>query len=333
MNKTFLYEGNRRALLVVNPISGTRSKDGIEGEIRSKLAKGGITFDVVRTTAGGDAFRFASEAAEQGYGIVLVAGGDGTINEVASALRGTETPLGIIPLGSGNGLGRTLGIPQDVQRAAEIIAGGKVLDCDYGMVNDLPFFCTCGLGFDALVAARFAGMKRRGYISYLRSTLAEYLSYNPEPYGISIDGKVITEKALLVAVCNTSQYGNNVYIAPDATVTDGMLDITILHAGSPFSTALTGVGLLTGIVGKSRFVDTFRVKSATISRLSDGPVQIDGEPLSMGKVLDLNCVSSGLKIFVPGEPISFKPILTPAESFFNDLASNLRYVIGKRFGE
>lgn len=326
---TFSFEGSRRALLIVNPISGTRSKLGLEGMLRPRLAAGGMSFDVALTKGPGDGKTLAGQACREGYGLIIVAGGDGTINEVASALRGTDTPLGIIPLGSGNGLGRTLGIPQDAERAAEIIASGKILRCDNGLVNDRPFFCTCGLGFDATVAERFAGMKRRGYMSYLRSTLAEYLGYDPKPYGISIDGNIITEKAFLIAVCNTSQYGNNVYIAPDATVTDGMLDITVLHAGSPFSTALAGVGMLTGLVGKSKFVDTFRVRSARITRLDDGPVHIDGDPVRMGKKIDVCCEESTLNLFVPGEPIAFKPILTPAVSLFSDLASNLRYAISR----
>lgn len=327
------FEGSRRALLIVNPISGTRSKAGLDAVLRPRLAAGGMSFDMALTKGPGEGKLLADKARAEGYGMVLVAGGDGTINEVASALRGTDIPLGIIPLGSGNGLGRTIGIPQDIERAADIIAKGLILRCDNGLVNNRPFFCTCGMGFDATVAERFAGMKRRGYLSYLRSTMIEYLSYDPKPYAISIDGNIITEKAFLIAVCNTSQYGNNVYIAPDATVTDGMLDITVLHAVSPFLTALAGVRMLTGRVGKSRFVDTFRVKSARITRLDEGPVHIDGDPVKLGKVIDVSCEESTLNLFVPGDPMVFKPFLTPAAALFSDIAANLKYAIQRPVGE
>lgn len=183
--------------------------------------------DTAYTTGHGDATRLTTDAASKGYRAVIAAGGDGTVNEIATALCGTSTALGIIPVGSGNGLARHLGLPLDVTEAIEVIAKDNIIDCDYGTANGRPFFCTFGVGFDAAVSEKFAHQKRRGKLSYIKSAISEYVSYNPQTYTISANGQILTQKAFIVACCNASQYGNNAYIAPTASITDGLLDITI----------------------------------------------------------------------------------------------------------
>ena len=185
------------------------------------------------TEGPGHASELAAEAVATGTETVIAAGGDGTVNEIATALSHTRTAIGIIPLGSGNGLARTLGIPQDVDEALGVIAAGNIETCDRGMACGLPFYCTFGVGFDAEVSEKFASEKRRGRITYVRSVLQEFLEYQPQPYAISVGGRVITERAFLIAACNASQYGNNAYIAPKAELTDGLLDLVVIHEGSP----------------------------------------------------------------------------------------------------
>lgn len=308
-----------KALLIINPVAGTRSKQNVGKAVADALAKADVKLTVVTTKGAGDASRFAAEAVNKGYSTVISAGGDGTVNEIAGSLSHTETALGILPLGSGNGLARTLGIPQDITEALKIITTGHRLKCDRGIVNEKPFYCTFGIGLDATVSEKFASMKRRGRSTYIRSFLREFINYRSQPYAISIDGKVITEKALLIAVCNASQYGNNAYIAPKAKLSDGLLDITVVHSGSPVETALLGVDLMTGFIDRNTRIDTFQVKSAVITRLDDGPVHLDGEPLHMSRKLEISCDPRALTVYAPEKDFEFKPIVSPLRALINDM--------------
>ena len=161
---------------------------------------------------------------------------------------------------------------------------------------------------------------------YVKSVFREFLNYQPEPYALSIGGSVLTEKAFLIAVCNAPQYGNNAYIAPHAKLSDGMLDITVVHSGSPLSTVLVGVDLLTGYIDRNTLIDTFRVSAATITRLGCGPVHIDGEPMMMDDILDIKCRHKALRLFTPREQDSFKPIVTPIKEMLRDARLSLNHL-------
>lgn len=311
----------------MNPKSGTRSKEGLGECVAERLADCGISVGVAYTEGPGHAVELATEAVGKGTDIVISAGGDGTVNEIASVLSHTATSLGIIPLGSGNGFARSLGIPQDVGEALKIIGSGHSITCDRGIVNGHPFYCTSGIGFDAAVSEKFAKTKRRGRISYVKNVLLEFLKYQPEPYAIAIEGRVITERAFLIAICNASQYGNNAYIAPHAKLSDGMLDITVVHSGSPLSTVLVGVDLLTGYIDRNTLIDTFRVSAATITRLGCGPVHIDGEPMTLGTNLEISCDPSSLSVYAPEKEAEFKPIVSPLRAMIDDF----RYDVKAKF--
>ena len=161
---------SQRALLIINPISGTADKEGLDRYVRSRLGMRGINVDTAWTAGSGDATRLANNAVRAGYGSVIAAGGDGTINETAAALCHTGVALGIIPCGSGNGLARHIGIPLDINGAVNIIENGLTQDCDFGTVNGRPFFCTFGAGFDATVSEKFATDKQRGRMTYIKNT-------------------------------------------------------------------------------------------------------------------------------------------------------------------
>lgn len=308
-----------KARLIINPISGTRSKAGLDGYVRETLCPIGWDVEVVYTQCHGDATRLAAEAVELGYDAVLAAGGDGTINETAAALCGSPTILGIIPCGSGNGLARHLGIPIDVREGLKVILENHPMPIDYATVNERKFFCTFGVGFDAAVSAAFARKKTRGKLTYIQSTFETYAHYEPEYYTISANGKVLTKKAFLVAVCNASQYGNNAYIAPHAAIDDGLLDVTIIHAGNLFTTAIVGVDMLTGMIEKNVLIQTFRTPHLVIEREKKGVAHLDGEPMDIEQRLDIDCHHHALNVFTPRHVQSFKPIITPATSMLNDL--------------
>lgn len=314
------------ALMLINPISGTRDKKGICDLTASRMKAAGIDLDIAYTQHKGHGAELARNASGNGTDIVIVAGGDGTVNEVASALMHTDTALGIIPCGSGNGLARTLGIPMDFDGAIDVIARNLPCAIDCGIAEGLPFFCTFGVGFDAVVTEKFSAGKRRGKMQYVRSALLEYMNFTPDNYAMEIDGEIYTEEALLIAVCNTAQYGNNAYIAPRASLTDGLLDVTVIRNGSILHQAMAGIGLLSGQIDRNRYVDTFKAKKVKIIRLKDGPAQIDGEPLNLGRKISIECRPSCLKVLSDGTEPEFQPIITPVQAFFNDMISDLRYL-------
>jgi len=316
----------QKALLIVNPVSGTRSKRVIPDMLAAELRRCGCGLDVAETSGTGHANRLAKEARADGYGLIVTAGGDGTVNEAACALLNSGIALGIIPCGSGNGFARSVGIPQDFEAAVRIIGEHNVIRCDSGIVNGNPFFCTCGVGFDAEVSRRFAGEKRRGKMSYIKDAFLDYIRYRPKAYALSVDGEIITKEAFLIAVCNASQYGNNAYIAPQASLNDGMLDVTVVHSGSLLGTALAGIDLFTGYLDRNTLIDTFRVSKIKIARLEDGASHIDGEPADLGKVLDISCCPASIDVVARKEAENFKPIITPLKSIVDDMASDIKNV-------
>ena len=308
-----------KARLIINPISGTASKDGLDRLVIDTLSPLGWEIETTYTRAHGDATRLASEAVLAGCEAVFAAGGDGTVNEAAAALCGTPATLGIIPCGSGNGLARHLSIPVDIREGLRVISQCPRRPIDYATVNDRKFFCTCGVGFDAAVSAAFAEKKRRGPLTYLQSTFETYANYSPELYTITANGQRVTERAFLVAVCNASQYGNNAYIAPSATIDDGLLDVTIVHAGNAPSTALVGFDMLIGNIEHNMLVQTFRAHSLTIERTAPGVAHLDGEPLQLDSTLSITCHPGQLSVFAPDTDTPVKPFITPAAAMFADL--------------
>lgn len=319
-----------KLLLIINPISGVGSKETIENLVSSRLEPLGYKITTAYTCARGDATRLAQNAVNEGFYGVIAAGGDGTVNETANALCDTETALGIIPCGSGNGLARHLGIPLMPEKAIDIIAENNVIKSDYGTVNGKHFFCTFGVGFDAAVSSNFAKQRRRGKLAYVRSAIEEYIKFHPQVYTVSANGHVITEKAFLIAVCNASQYGNNAYIAPRASLTDGLLDITIIHAGTPLTEARAGVDMFTGVINSNTLIHTFRAPAAVIYRQSEGAAHLDGEPYTMDDTMDIKCHPGALRIFTPAKEIKFRPILTPLENLAKDIQTSITRVFSKK---
>lgn len=307
-----------KLLLIVNPASGTRSRLALIPKLCRRLEKSGFEVEASLTRGPGHATRLAADAVRRGFYGVVACGGDGTVNETARALCGTSTALGIIPTGSGNGLARHLEIPVDIASSIKVIAGNNITACDYGTANGKPFFCTFGVGFDAAVSERFARQKRRGLMMYLKSAVDEFVKYSPEEYTIEADGQVITEDAFLIVCCNASQYGNNAFIAPQASITDGLLDLTIVHSGNLITRALLGVDLLTGFIGKNALIHTIQTRSATIRRHGHGSSHIDGDPTQMPETIEITCHPGAIRIFTPTRSTRFRPIITPIRLAMRD---------------
>lgn len=320
---------HQKALLIINPISGTSRKNGLDEYVTRRLAAHGIEVEAHYTTCAGDATRLAREGIGRGIDMVLAAGGDGTVNETANALCDTDVTFGIIPCGSGNGLARHLNIPVDIKASLDIIAAGRSELCDHGIVNGRNFFCTFGMGFDAQVSHKFAQSKHRGKLTYISNTFRQYLHFKPDQYVLRANGKIVTEQAFVVAVCNASQYGNNAYIAPNASITDGLLDVTVIHYGNLLTTALVGLDLMSGLINHNYLIHTFRTPELTIERKDEGPVHIDGEPMMLGNRLEVRCHPSSLRILTPKADRPIRPLLTPIMSMMNEIGYTLRNLVTK----
>ena len=274
----------RRAIVVINPLSGRGRYDNqVEAHgalARNILASAGIEAEVRTTTAAGDARRFATEAAQAGCDLVVVWGGDGTINEAASALVHTSVALAIIPAGSGNGLAADLGIPFEPRAALELAAHGRTTAIDAGQVDQCYFFNIAGVGIDAVIAARFAerGLRRRGPLAYLQLSSAELLRYRAQRYDITLDGVLRAHDAMLLALANGRQYGNRVLIAPGARLDDGLLEVVIVEPLSMWGIASRLPALFRGTLRSGPGVTMQAARSIAVRAAGAIPYHVDGEP-------------------------------------------------------
>ena len=285
--------------VIINPVSGTTSKKHIPDLVDQYITSDQFEKQFFFTEYGGHAFELATKAVKEKADYVIAVGGDGTVNEVARALVNSSSILGIVPMGSGNGLARDLAIPMDSRKALEVILGRNIRTIDYCKANNRIFFCTCGVGFDASVSERFAKRKHRGPLSYMRSILTEYLQFKPDTYEIMFENEVLSRKAFLVTCANASQYGNNVYIAPQADMTDGMMDVAILSPFSPLDIGNLVVQMFTKQMTKNRKIQYYRSKKLSLRRAKPGIVHIDGEPVYMDSVISLEVFHDGLNVIVP----------------------------------
>ena len=292
----------KKIVFVINPISGTQGKEQILAWVNEKLDREKYDMEVVYTEYAGHAVKIAAQkAAEKAFAVVAI-GGDGTINEIARSLVHTDTALGIIPCGSGNGLARHLQIPLDPKKAVDIINGGRLEVIDYGKINGIPFFCTCGVGFDAFVSLKFSQAGKRGPLTYLEQTLLESLKYRPEVYELEMDGNASTRyRAFLIACGNASQYGNNAYITPRATLDDGLLDVTILEPFTVLDVPSLSFQLFNKTIDQNSRIKTFQCKSLRIHRSKPGVVHFDGDPMMAGEDIEVSIVQRELKVIVPCE--------------------------------
>ena len=289
----------RKILAIINPVSGIRSKDKIPRLIETAVDHERNDVSIIMTEYAGHAHELAQMAVNDHFDIVVAIGGDGTVNETGSALCGTDTALAIVPCGSGNGLARHLRISMNASRALQVLNNGVVGQFDYCTVNGKPFFCVCGMGFDAAVSNKFANEGTRGFITYIKTALTEYINYKPQAYKIDIDDKSMTDKAFVIACCNAAQYGNNAYIAPRATMQDGLIDVTVMHPFSPAASPLIGARLFLRQLGHDNHVSIYRGTHVVIERRHDDVIHIDGDPLMMPARVVIKNVSKGIKILVP----------------------------------
>ena len=286
-------------LFIINPISGGRGKLRIPDFIDQYLDKEKFSPNFVFSEYVGHAGELADEAATKNFDVIVAAGGDGTINEVASKVLKHKKILGILPLGSGNGLARFLRISKNLRYALSLINNFNVDEIDTAEFNTKCFFNLAGMGFDAHLSAVFSKDKKRGLSGYVKLGFKEVFNYKAQTYLLNIDGVAYTRKAFAISIANSSQYGNDVYIAPNASVKDGLLDVCIIKPFPIIKLPLLGYVMLRGKAETSDMIEIIKGKNIKITREKAGAVHVDGEPLQMGTEIEAVIKPLSLKVIVP----------------------------------
>jgi diacylglycerol kinase (ATP) len=287
----------RKALFIINPVAGGKAKAHVPQLIDQHINKEVIEPTIVFTEEAGHAHWIAEEA-KSTYHYIIAVGGDGTINEVASAVVGSEAALGILPFGSGNGLSRFLNVPMDTAKAIQAINNHHIEVIDAAQLNGQWFFNMAGMGFDAHISQVFAQKSKRGFITYFKSAVQEIINYKSQQYQITVDGKEYSRNAFMLSFANSSQYGNNAHVSPHASVQDGLLDVCVIKPFPLYRFPEMGLRMFNRTADKSKYVEIIRGKHISISRHSAGPIHLDGEPHTIGPNAEINVVPLSLKIIV-----------------------------------
>ena len=289
----------RKYLTIINPNSGTSRKTSIPELAYNILSENGSELYFVYTNEQGHVAQIIDDVAGQGFDVVIGVGGDGTINEVADAVRPTDMTMGIIPMGSGNGLARSLDIPMDPEAALEVIRKGYIKRIDCCEANGVPFFVTFGVGFDAQVTASYDQKSFRGPLSYVLSTVDQFIKHKSSLYRLHLNGEVIEQKAFLVTCANADQYGNNAIIAPEAELDDGLFDVVVIHNMSLLKAPQVAINLFTKNINESASIDIYRTDHLIIEREDADYAQVDGELLELGRRIEISIQKQQLPILVP----------------------------------
>ncbi|HXU25610.1 MAG TPA: YegS/Rv2252/BmrU family lipid kinase [Bacteroidia bacterium] len=286
---------DKRIAFVVNPNSGPKKKENIVDVIEKNMS-GKTPFDILVWEDKNNFEEIRSQITSGKYTTVVAVGGDGTVNEVAKNVANTNIVLGIIPRGSGNGLARTLGIPQNAVDAVKRVETGTVKTIDHGFINGKFFSCAAGIGFDAHICQLFAHSKTRGLLSYVTISLKQFLSYRAKEYTIHANNQTIKTKAFLIAFANAGQYGNDFYIAPQAKMDDGLIDIVILKPFNIFSACDIFVKVLSRKAHKAKSIVTFSAKEFKIKNENSTAIHFDGEPGLIENELTVHINPQSLKV-------------------------------------
>jgi diacylglycerol kinase (ATP) len=287
----------RKALFIINPVSGGKKKDDVPGFIDKYLDKAIFESNIIFSNGVSHARTLAGGAANK-YDLVVAVGGDGTVNEIASGIKCSNTALGIIPYGSGNGLSRFLNIPMDAVKAIETLNSWNMETIDSATANGDWFFNMAGMGFDAHISEVFSHQKNRGFGTYIKSSLQEIANYKAEAYNIEIDGARYQRKAFMLSFANSSQFGNNAHISPNASVQDGLIDVCMIKPFPWYRFGELVLRAFTKTTDKFSYTEIIKGSHITVNRDKPGPMHLDGEPHTAISAVEINVVPSSLKVLV-----------------------------------
>jgi diacylglycerol kinase (ATP) len=290
---------NKKVLFIINKFSGGGFSPSLEGRIIDACAQAKIECSIEFTQARGHATELAQQAAaEKQFQVVFAVGGDGTVNEVAQGLVHTSTVMGILPKGSGNGLARHLGIPMDFKKSLALIHSNRSIAMDTFLVNGMLSVNVSGVGFDGHIAGLFGKDGKRGFIGYSKLVMKEFFSFPEFAIEVELDGKKINRESFIVALANSSQFGNNARVAPQASVTDQLIDVSFIRK-IPIHQALSfGYSMFTGGLHKSRLVDIMQAKQVRLHFQKPMAFHIDGEPHEAVQNYEVNIQPASLQMAV-----------------------------------
>ncbi len=297
----------RRIVFLINPISGVSNKDALKRLIRTRCMTASVEHEIQPTHISGDYSALKARVMHGEITDIVVCGGDGTVSQVAGALFGTTVNIGILPVGSGNGLAFAAGISSNLDKAMDIILAGKSVETDGFLVNDHFSCMLCGLGFDASVAHAFAAQKRRGLRTYLRLSAYHFLKSRPWPFIIYKDSTVVKTNAYFISIANSNQFGNNFRIAPRASLSDGLLDIVVVHKMNKARMAFSILhhlfyGKVT-LVDDTRFhkghIHYFQAKKIIIENPALAPFHADGEPMPSANKYSISIIEKAFRLIQP----------------------------------
>jgi len=299
MNRNFIY--------FINPISGTRNKDALLRLIEKKTTEQKIPFQVLHTNASGDYYYLKEKIQKEGITDIIICGGDGSVNQVAGSLLGIHINIGIIPMGSGNGLAFAAGIPSKAAKALDIIFNGKASYIDGFYINESFSCMLCGLGFDAQVAHDFSIHPSRGLTTYVKLTIRNFIKARFYPFTITANNTTIQTNALFISIANSNQFGNNFTIAPKASLNDGLLDIVVVNKMNKLKMLFyilkqIRVGKAELISGKKiqhQGIQYFQAKNIVIENPSVAPLHIDGEPAETSTELNIKIIENAFRLIQP----------------------------------
>ena len=278
---------------IINPISGTGKQKGIEKFMIKHLEN----FEIIYTQKAGDATRISKEAANDNIDAIIAVGGDGTVNECLNALVNTNTALGVIPCGSGNGFAYHIGMERNIEKAVIQLKNTKIEVIDSCTANGFPFVNVSGIGFDSHIANLFLTLTKRGFVNYVKLVIRE-LSYKAKEYTINYNNIERKVKAYIIAFANASQYGNDAKISPMANFQDGLLDFVILKEFPKWKIPFFLLKVATGKAHLSKYVEIIQCQKMTISA-ENTLLHLDGEPFKASNPIEVTILPKSLKILMP----------------------------------
>tara|TARA_Y100000813_G_scaffold196159_1_gene179178 strand:+ start:935 stop:1807 length:873 start_codon:yes stop_codon:yes gene_type:complete len=283
---------------IINPISGKAQHKGIESRIENLLDLNKFDFDYLYTERAKHATELAQQAVHENINVVVAVGGDGTMNECAKGLLGSQTALAVLPCGSGNGFAFHFGMERDINKAIKQLNISDFKTIDTCTANGVPFFNVSGIGFDAHIANLFATTKVRGFSSYIKLVLRECANYPAQDYLLEYDGKKEVYNAVIISWANASQFGNGAQISPESKVDDGLTEICVLKDFKRYLVPVLLYRLFTGKIHQSKYMTIIKTKSISIF-CQNGQSHLDGEGQDLGKEILIDTHPKTLKVFIP----------------------------------
>jgi YegS/Rv2252/BmrU family lipid kinase len=297
----------RKFIYLINPISGTGGKGLLFDIIKNKTAEKKIPYEILHTNAAGEYENLKTKIISEKITDVIICGGDGTVNQVVHALLGVAVNIGIIPMGSGNGLAFAAKIPKRIHKALEVIFAGNATPIDSFYINNKFSCMLCGLGFDAQVAHDFAKQQKRGLASYVKQSARNFFRASPYPFILTIDGNSLNTEAFFISIANSNQFGNNFTIAPQASLHDGLLDIVVVNK-------MSKMRMIQAVLKQIRYgqvrlyedrkyhqndIHYFQTKKLNIKNPELAPLHIDGDPAETAAEFEIRIIENAFKLLMP----------------------------------